>query len=458
MKITRHTQRLFRLQQAIFYVLLIAVIALLAKVTVDNNKQFDWTANSRHTLSATSQKMLAELDEPVNIQVFVSPDYEYHDAVIDLIDRYQRHSDKLKVSYVDPNFSPDIVREKNIQQQGEMVISRGEQEQHVVDLSEQSLTNALMSVSRQQQQWLVFIEGHGERGLFDQNNFSLSTWAKQLENQGFKLHSQNLVKTPALPENTAALVIASPTRDWLPGEVSLVRDYLNSGGNLLWLADPEQSKSLNPLSEMLGIEFLPGTVLDPSSVSLGLEDPRFVLISDYANHPVGVATASVSLLADASAIQQTQREDEDSEWQYLNLLNSQPQAWVESTVINQSNLPVQAYDDGADVPGPVSLGYIITRPLPEQQDKQQRIAVIGDSDFASNGYIGNAANLNLAMALANWLAADDKLVQIPIKTSIGTQLSLSQTQSIIIGFGFLLVLPLILLGTGLAIWWRRRRR
>lgn len=458
MKITRRTQRLFRLQQAIFYLLLIAVIALLAKVTVDNNKQFDWTANSRHTLSDTSQTLLAELDEPVDIQVFVSPDYEYHDAVVDLIQRYQRHTDKLNVSYVDPNFSPDLVRDNNIQQQGEMVVSRGDQEQHVVDLSEQSLTNALISVSRHQQQWLVFIEGHGERGLFEQNNFSLSTWAKQLESQGFKLHPQNLVKNPELPDNTAALVIASPTQDWLPGEVSLVRDYLNNGGNLLWLADPEQTASLAPLSEMLGIEFIPGTVLDPNSLRLGLEDPRFVLISDYANHPVGVATASVSLLADATAIQPTQRENQDSEWQYLNLLNTQADAWVESTPINQTNLPVQAYDEGADVPGPVSLGYVITRAKPDQEDKDQRIAIIGDSDFASNGYIGNAANLNLAMALANWLAADDKLIEIPIKTSIGTQLNLSRTQSIIIGFGFLLVIPLILLATGLGIWWRRRRR
>lgn len=457
MKVTKRTQHLFRLQQAVFYLLLIAVIVLLAKLTVDHNRQFDWTANARHTLSDSSLQLLDSLEDDIQIQVFVSPDYEYRQAVVDLLNRYLRHTDKLNVSYVDPNFSPDLVREMTIQQQGEMVVSRADQSQHVLDLSEQSLTNALISVSRQQQQWLVFIEGHGERSLFEQNDFSLSTWSQQLQNQGFKLHSQNLVENPSLPDNTAALVIASPTRDWLPGEVSLVRDYLNNGGNLLWLADPEQTASLAPISEMLGIEFIPGTVLDPNSVMLGLEDPRFVLISDYANHPVGVATASVSLMADAVGIQQVER-NPDNEWQYLNLLNSQPDAWAESTVINQTNLALQAYDAGADVSGPLSLGFVITRPLSAQQERQQRIAIVGDSDFASNSYIGNAANLELAMALANWLAADDKLIEIPVKTSVGTQLNLDKTQSIIIGFGFLLVLPLILLATGLGIWWRRRRR
>lgn len=103
------------------------------------------------------------------------------------------------------------------------------------------------------------------------------------------------------------------------------------------------------------------------------------------------------------------------------------------------------------------MGYLLSRPLADGE-LEQRIAVIGDSDFASNAYIGNAANLDLAMALANWLAADDRLIEIPVKTSTGTQLDLSRTQTIVIGFGFLLVIPLLLLATGLGIWWRRRRR
>lgn len=457
MKITRRTQRLFRLQQALFYLLLIATVILLAKLSIDHNRQFDWTANARHTLSDSSLQLLNSLQNKVRIQVFVSPEYEYRQAVVDLLKRYQRQTDKLEVSYVDPNFSPDLVREMNIQQQGEMVVSRGDQTQHVLDLSEQSLTNALISVSRQQQQWLVFIEGHGERSLFDKNNFSFATWARQLESQGFKLQAQNLINTPQIPSNTAALVIASPTQDWLPGEVELVKDYLSNGGNLLWLADPEQTDSLSALSEMLGIEFIAGTVMDPTSVSLGLEDPRFVLISDYANHPIGQAVASVSLLADAVAIQQTEQLEQNQSWNSLNLLNSQPGAWVETTPINQSNLGSQAYDAGADVSGPLSMAYVLSRQL-NDSGKQQRIAVIGDSDFASNAYIGNAANLELAMALANWLAADDKLIEIPVKTSVGTQLDLNRNQTIIIGFGFLLVIPLLLLATGLGIWWRRRRR
>ncbi|WP_438970878.1 GldG family protein [Methylophaga sp.] len=456
MKVTRHTQRLFRLQQAVFYALLIAVVILLAKVSVETNKQFDWTANARHTLSDTSRELLSGIDNTIQIQVFISPDDQYHAAVIELLERYQRHTDKLNISYIDPAFSPDLVRSLNIQQQGEMVVSQGKQQQHVFDLSEQSLTNALITVSRQKQQWLVFIEGHGERSLFEQTNFSLSTWAQQLQSQGFQLHAHNLTQSPTLPENTAVLVIASPTRNWLPGEVDIVKDYLEKGGNLLWLAEPDQTDSLAALSESLGIEFIDGTVMDPNTAMLGIDDPRFVLISDYANHPVGVATASVSLMVEATAIQQT-NPDNSVGWQYLNLLNSQPDAWVESNALTPDNLSMQRYDAGADVSGPFSLGYVMTRTSDTDQPPQ-RIALIGDGDFVSDAYIGNAANLDLAMALVNWLSNDDKLITIPVKTSVGTQLSLTKTQSIILGLGFLVMFPLLLLVTGLGIWWRRRRR
>ena len=457
MKISRRTQRLIRFQQMAFYLLMLVLIVLLSKLSINWNHQYDWTANSRHTLSDTSQQLLTSLQQDITIQVFVSPSYEFHDAIVELLDRYLRHTDKLKVNYIDPAFSPELVRQLNIQQQGEMVISLDEQQQHVQDLSEQSLTNAIISVSRVKQQWLVFIEGHGERELFEQNNFSLSTFAKKLQSQGFKLHVQNLASQPAIPDNTAAIVITSPVKEWLPGEIQLVLDYIEKGGNLLWLAEPEQPNSLSVLAERLGVEFIPGTVLDPNSAMLGIDDPRFVLVTDYANHPVGVATASVSLLADATAIQQVST-DHTQNWHYTNLLNSQSTAWVESNPVNRENLDSQAYDPGADVIGPVSLGYLLTRQRGENNDTQQRIAVIGDGDFASDSYIGNVANLDLAMALANWLGHDDQLIQIPIKTSTGTQLSLSPSQSMIIGLGFLLVLPLLLLVVGLGIWWRRKRQ
>ncbi|MDH5357621.1 MAG: GldG family protein [Gammaproteobacteria bacterium] len=457
MNINPKTRFQLQIQQFIFYVLVIIVVTLLAQLTLKTNVRSDWTANSRHSLSDSTKDVLKQLDDDVTIQVFISPDSEYHSALESLLSRYQQHSDKLNVIYINPDFSPEIVRKLNIQQQGEMVVSLNDKQQHVFDLSEQSLTNALIIVSRAQQPWLVFIEGHGERSPFSQANFNLSVWGEQLKQKGFKLQSLNLVEQSLIPNNAAAVVIASPERPWLAGEIDIIKNYITDGGNLLWLTEPDSHQYLAGLAEQLGIEFVPGTIIDPNAELLGITDPQFVLITNYANHPVATATTSVTLFPQAVAIENNV---DNSAWQYLPLLTSQENTWSETDPITQATVASPIFDVSNDTGGPLNLAYLLTvQPVEEdEKNKEQRIAVIGDGDFLSNSYIGNGSNLELGVALMNWLAEDDSLIDIPIKTTIDNQLQLTTTQSLIIGLGFLIVIPVLLLSIGLGLWWYRRKQ
>ena len=457
MNINPKTRFQLQIQQFIFYVLVIIVVTLLAQLTLKTNVRSDWTANSRHSLSDSTKDVLKQLDDDVTIQVFISPDSEYHSALESLLSCYQQHSDKLNVIYINPDFSPEIVRKLNIQQQGEMVVSLNDKQQHVFDLSEQSLTNALIIVSRAQQPWLVFIEGHGERSPFSQANFNLSVWGEQLKQKGFKLQSLNLVEQSLIPNNAAAVVIASPERPWLAGEIDIIKNYITDGGNLLWLTEPDSHQYLAGLAEQLGIEFVPGTIIDPNAELLGITDPQFVLITNYANHPVATATTSVTLFPQAVAIENNV---DNSAWQYLPLLTSQENTWSETDPITQATVASPIFDVSNDTGGPLNLAYLLTvQPVEEdEKNKEQRIAVIGDGDFLSNSYIGNGSNLELGVALMNWLAEDDSLIDIPIKTTIDNQLQLTTTQSLIIGLGFLIVIPVLLLSIGLGLWWYRRKQ
>ena len=57
-----------------------------------------------------------------------------------------------------------------------------------------------------------------------------------------------------------------------------------------------------------------------------------------------------------------------------------------------------------------------------------------------------------------WLGRFDfNLVDVPAHRSVDTKLDLTDAETAIIGFGFLLLLPVLLGGAGMFVWLRRRR-
>jgi ABC-type uncharacterized transport system involved in gliding motility auxiliary subunit len=135
-------------------------------------------------------------------------------------------------------------------------------------------------------------------------------------------------------------------------------------------------------------------------------------------------------------------------------LQSGEQSWLERGDLSGN---VRLGDD--DVPGPVSVALSIQRQVnaDSYQDKAQRIIVLGDGDFISNQYVGNAGNLSLGLRLINWLSADDNLIAIPVIERGDRELTLTLFQSQLIAIGFLIVIPALLMLSGIIIWWRRRR-
>jgi ABC-type uncharacterized transport system involved in gliding motility auxiliary subunit len=60
--------------------------------------------------------------------------------------------------------------------------------------------------------------------------------------------------------------------------------------------------------------------------------------------------------------------------------------------------------------------------------------------------------------MVSWLIHDDRFINIPAKNATDKSLQLTQTTVAILGFGFLIVIPLLLFGTGFFIWRKRKRR
>jgi ABC-type uncharacterized transport system involved in gliding motility auxiliary subunit len=464
MLVTDKTKRQVKIQNTLFLVLLLSIMGVLAWLSTRYSYNADWTASGRNTLSDASISLLDKLKDPISITSYAREDETVRQSVSDLIARYQRHKHNITLKFVNPDLVPDKVRELGISVNGELVIDYQGRKENLKHLSERGVTNTLQRLARSGERWLVFLDGHGERKPHGKANFDLGSWVQQLEVKGFKAEKHNLAKIPRLPDNTRVLVIAGPQVNLLPGEVKIINQYVKDGGNLLWLADPGDQHGLRPLANTLGLSFLPGMIVDPTTQALGVSDPRFALVAEYPSPDITGSMNTLTLFPQSVGL----KEVPPTGWTSHNILRTEARSWSETGKIAGSI----SFNKATDIAGPLTLGIAMTRPKPStntafqhkqtnqqpQQVPQQRVVVIGDGDFLSNAYLGNGGNLILGMNLINWLSQDDEFIDIPAKIAPDRQLQLSPVAQGIIGFGFLFVIPLALAGGGILLWWRRRKR
>ncbi len=461
MKITAKSRRQSRINSIVMLLLILSLTGLLAWLSVRYQTQMDWTQSGRHTLSHASQEVLVRMEGPVEITAYARENANLRQAIEKIVGRYQRLKADIKLHFINPDAVPDEVRNAGVSINGEMLLRYQGRTEHVKTSTEEEFTNALERLARGSEHWLAFIEGHGERNPFGKANHDVSIWVTQLVSRGFKIQPLNLVDVQAVPENTKVLVIASPTIDLLPGEVAIIVEYLLRGGNILWLADPGSLHGLEALADQLSIEIPSGVVIDFAGSLIGIDDPTIVLSTPrlYPDHAVTKAFNYTTFFPTTASINVRDNE----QWNTSSLLISADHTWLETGILEGE----VEYDKDSDLIGPLKIGISLEREHERaiesesgevSETVQQRIIVIGDGDFLSNTYVGNSGNLDLGIRLINWLSNDDDFISIPIKTVNDAHLELSLPASAIIAFGFTLVLPLLFLGTGLTIWWRRKKQ
>jgi ABC-type uncharacterized transport system involved in gliding motility auxiliary subunit len=439
-----------RLNTLLTGVLIIVTTILLAWLSTRTDSVTDWTDSGRHTLSEASQLIISQLEAPIEVTAYAREQPELRSAISRFVERYQRVKPDTLLRFVNPDAVPDELRQLEVNANGEMVIHYQGRSEHVRTGSEEEFTNALQRLKRGSEHWLAFSEGHGERNPLGSANHDIGEFGLHLSQRGFNNQPVNLMQLSTLPNNTSVLIIAGPLTDFLTNEVETIINYVHSGGNLLWLAEPNNLYGLDALAGYLGLEFPQGTVIDISGQLVGINEPTITLISEeqYTDHPALVNFDYTSLFPRAASIINVANDD----WTVKPLLKTSELSWRETGDLKGE----VDFNADSDIQGPLTIALSLERNLQGNNTQTQRVIVVGDSDFLSNSYIGNSGNLDLGMRLLNWLSHDEDFINIPARLLKDTQLEMSQLTAGIIGFGFLLVLPLGFLATGVWFWWRRK--
>jgi ABC-type uncharacterized transport system involved in gliding motility auxiliary subunit len=105
------------------------------------------------------------------------------------------------------------------------------------------------------------------------------------------------------------------------------------------------------------------------------------------------------------------------------------------------------------------MGIALTRAVQTDAGEfAQRVAVVADSDFMTNGHLERLGNRPLALAIFQWLGFRDAQIAVDVAKAPDTRLELTPAQIRGFWWVYVLILPIALLGFGLMRWRRRRRR
>ena len=415
------------------------------------NWHTDWSLGSRNTLSAASIDLLQHMPEPIELSAFFDSNNQTRSHVRRFIDKYQRFKNDISLQFIDNQLPTEQLGALGFTQFGQLKINYQDKSVFINRLSEQAMTGALYQLARKQDTWLAVIQGHGERDPLDTGNNGLSKLVNELTKTGIKVQPINLLSQGVIPDNTQAVLMAGPRNAYLGSELKLIEEYLEQGGNLLWLRDPAKQSYFTSLDKKLALQATAGVVIDANTklrILLGVKHAAVIPVTEFYAHEITNQLKSHLLFPFATGIQTTS----PSDWQTHVLFTSLARSWSEIGELNTDQLK---YDESlGDTQGPLPLGVTLTR---EMSDKTQRVAVIGDSDFIANGYIGFGANFSFSLNLLNWLTEDDQLIAITHKQAPDQSIEITDDDVMSIALVLLLIVPGVLICIGFTIRWLRLR-
>jgi ABC-type uncharacterized transport system involved in gliding motility auxiliary subunit len=453
-------------------VVLLAILAGINWIGTRHSWRKDLTAAKQFSMSDQTKKIVTGLKKPVEIRVFYDSTNSSQQEYRDVLREYEHLSTLFTAEYIDAVKDPVQAKQYDIQAVPTVVVAYDGRTERATAVNEQSLTNALKKVIEGKAKKMYFVQGHSEHDIADSTTRTgYAGLAAKLKDDNFDVLNLTLAQEGKVPDDATVLVIAGPKGDYLPQEVEVLRGYLKRGGKLLMLIDPPekpdspQPTGLIAFAKEWGIDIGNNLIIDKSgfgqaigagpAVPLAMPMPEgHAITRDFRKITAFPLARSVTPIAGGAEGHVAQK-----------LLQTSPQSWAETDIKGLvTTNKAESNPDKGDTVGPVALAAAVSAPAtdappaatPGAPPTEARMVVVGDSDFASNSAIEVQGNGDLTLNMANWLAQQEDMIAIRPRDPDDRRITLTQDQGTLIFWSTFVIIPLLLLGNAVRVYWRRR--
>ncbi len=480
------------LGNTLFTVILIALIVAIyiatnIWLTNQNIADIDLTKEKLYSLSQESKDKIASVNKETKIILYGMENYS---KVEDMANLYSKQNDKIYYEILsDASTRPDLVTEYGLGSSvTSLIIIETENRKKVVstsdlytydyttyeeiDTTEQALTNAILDVNLDKNPKIYFVTNH----ILYSNGYYSST--VYLENEASTVESVDLIVNGGVPSDCDVLVITTLKEDFTEFETEQILNYINNGGNLMILADPNfgliKLDNFNKILATYGASLSDGTVYetDANYKISGYSDVILPDISYESDITKYIATGGAVTFMGAGIINFVSDEElTNLGVEVQNLSTATQTSFLRTDYKEFSTERVEGDQDAAGKP----IASLITKTITGEngETKKSKLILIANSIFASDVtitlYGENSSssaqltgisfynNRDLVINSISYLA--NRTDNLTIRKDTGTVYTFTATeqeQNII--KAIIIALPIVIIVIGIIMWQIRRRK
>ncbi len=311
-----------------------------------------------------------------------------------------------------------------------------------------------------------FLTGHGEREINRNRDRDYSAFVNNRDfrnsmlNQGFDGFSLSLEGNNDIPSDVSVVVIADLREPLKQAEVEKLNKFIARGGNMIITGEPGRQEKINPFIKHLGVQLMSGSLvqeikdLTPNIISgnltKGAGDISFRLAKLKSDgYKIALpGTAGISY-------------EENKGFKVTPLLvTNEKCSWNEletkDFLEEKTELNTTIGEEEKSLPAAVALSRKVG-------EKEQRIMIIGDTDFISNGELSRnrskiaAANISFIPGMFEWMSYGKYPVDTRRPHSKDNDMHIGIEWAIWIKIFFMGIIPFLLAFSGCYIWITRKR-
>lgn len=458
-------------------ILVIIMISIFILINYFINKldinPIDITKEKLYTISEESKSQVQKVNEDVHIYFF---GYDESNSTVILAKQYHNINEKISAEAIDITKRPDLAQKYGIDNNTSIGIIVESPERYkvltssdfvtydtttfeTIDITEQKLTNAIIDTTIAKKPHIYFLEGHEEKSITDE----LITINAFLQNEINEVSSLDLLKQE-IPEDCDALVIADPQKDFTDLETDKVLDFINKGGNILWLNNPSlkdiETPNINKILDTFGFNFSKGMVGEQDSSKIVLKNP-FLIIPNISYNEItkDLYTASGIVFAGAGKINfQDDEKLNELGLEVNNLLTSSEQSVYIEDYTAESLSKANNIENG-----PFILGTEINKKISDEISS--KMIVFSNCNFMTDITTSESSNIKLVNLYNN---KDLVLNSIAFLTDRGDTIRIRKDSGLVVYTAtnkqdfiikiIIFFVPIMIIILGIIIWQVRKRK